>query len=231
MTSLDALLGTISWNGSPLELGSGLNFAGAVTVARNAATGKIDITVTGGGGGSAHTIENNGAALVQRTSLNFIGFTTADVGGKSTVTLPAISLTTGVSGKLPRANQADGTAAGQQPFWDGSSWRLLGLLTGTNLTDANQTLSVAGGAQYLLSAALTASRDKRLALAGATKGLMVTVYSIATRAFSLVVKDDASGVVLFTFPASSTPIVATFRLNDTETAYDLAGWAPLGTVV
>jgi hypothetical protein len=126
---------------------------------------------------------------------------------------------------------ADGTAAGQQPFWDGSAWRKIGLLTGTNLTDANQTLAIAGGAQYLQSASLTASRDKRLALAGATKGLMITLYSLATRAFALVVKDDASGAVLFTFPASATPIVASFRFNDAETAFDLAGWAPLGTVV
>lgn len=133
------------------------------------------------------------------------------------------------------AKLVDGTAVGQQPFWDGSAWRLIGISTGAALSGtANETLTAAGGTQYLLSVALTASRDKRLSLTGLTvteKGLMLTIYSIATRAFTMVIKDDAAGTVLFTFPASASPMVATFQLNDAATAWVLAGWSYLGTVV
>lgn len=53
MTAYDALLGTISKDGVPIELGSGQNFTGAgVTITRNTATGKLDIAIPGGGGGS-----------------------------------------------------------------------------------------------------------------------------------------------------------------------------------
>ncbi len=108
MTQLDALLGTISKDGVELELGSGLNFTGSVAITRNTVTGKLDIAISGGGG-SAHTIENNGAAITQRTSLNFVGFTTSDVGGKSTVALPLINLAIGVTGFLGAASINDNT--------------------------------------------------------------------------------------------------------------------------
>ncbi len=42
MSAFNALLGTISKDGVDVELGNGMNFMGA-SVARNAATGKIDI--------------------------------------------------------------------------------------------------------------------------------------------------------------------------------------------
>jgi hypothetical protein len=123
-----------------------------------------------------------------------------------------------------------GTApvAGHAPFFDGSTWVNVGVLTGANLTDANQTLAIAGGAQYILPAAvpLTALRDKSLSLTGASKGLMLTIYSFGTRAFAMAVK-DAGGTTLFTFPASATPIGAGFRFNNAETAWELASWSPL----
>jgi hypothetical protein len=296
-TSLDALLGTISKDGVELELGSGLNFTGSVTVVRNAVSGKIDIAIAGGGG-AGHTIEDEGTPLTARTSLNFVGsnVSVADAGGKTVVTvggpstayvdaadaalaatIPAagsapanvtkaaaaagvastfsrsdhkhdvttaapgsIALSTtaaaeGAATSLARSDHqhsvAAGTGAGQQPFWDGAAWRLLGLLTGTDLTDANQTLAIAGGAQYFLKGALTASREKRLSLTGVEADLMLTIHSWATRAFTMVVKDDASGAVLHTFPASAQPYVVTFIVNKAGTAWERSGHGPLGPVV
>jgi hypothetical protein len=127
--------------------------------------------------------------------------------------------------------EAPGTGAGQQTIWDGSAWRRGGMLTGTDLTDANQTLAIAGGAQYFLKGALTASREKRLSLTGAEADLMLTIHSWATRAFTMVVKDDASGAVLHTFPASAQPYVVTFIVNKAGTAWERSGHGPLGPVV
>jgi uncharacterized protein DUF5907 len=124
-TSLDALLGNVWANGSPIELGGGLNFIG-FTVAYNPTTLRIDITSSGGGGGSAHTIQNNGVSITQRTVLNFVGFAVADVGGKSTVTLPAINLATGVTGLLPTANVADDSITYQKQQNVSAASRLIG---------------------------------------------------------------------------------------------------------
>lgn len=47
-------------------------------------------TSGGGGGGGGHTIEDEGVAVTQRTTLNFTGagVTVADSGGKTVVTIP-----------------------------------------------------------------------------------------------------------------------------------------------
>jgi hypothetical protein len=183
--------------------------------------------------GTNATITNSYAFWVQAGAVRFGALGAGVVKASATGVLSSATVDAGdiSANAVTLAKLAVGTAAGQQNFWDGSAWRLFGLLTGTNLTDANQTLAIAGGAQYILSAALGASRDKRLSITGVSAGLMLTIYSIATRAFTMVVKDDAAGTVLFTFPASATPIVATFRVNDAGTAWTLSGWAPMATVV
>ncbi len=57
MTAYDALLGTISQDGVEVELGNGLNITGGLTVERNPATGKLDISgaAIGGAGGTTTT--------------------------------------------------------------------------------------------------------------------------------------------------------------------------------
>lgn len=179
-------------------------------------------------GGTSVTVSS--AGLVARAALTGDVTASAD-SNATTIANNAVTTAKILNANVTLAKLAVGTAAGQQTFWDGSAWRLFGLLTGTNLTDADQTLAIAGGAQYLLSASLTVSREKRLGITGVSAGLMLTIYSIATRAFTMVVKDDVAGTTLFTFPASATPIVATFRVNDAATAWTLSGWAPMATVV
>lgn len=88
------------------------NFVGATAV-YNESTRMWDIT-TGGGGGSGHTIEDEGVALTARTSLNFVGpnVSVADSGGKTVVTIGAISLTgSGISGTLPYTRGGTGLGA------------------------------------------------------------------------------------------------------------------------
>ncbi len=171
-----------------------------------------------------------GAGGIKRAAITG-DVTIADGSNASAIAANAVTTAKILDGNVTPAKFSAGTGGGQQPFWDGTAWRLIGLLTGTDLTDANQTLAIAGGAQYLLKAALTASREKRLSLTGADADLMLTIQSIATRAFTMVVKDDASGAVLHTFPASAQPYAVTFVVNKAGTAWERSGWAPLGPVV
>jgi hypothetical protein len=69
------------------------NFIG-VTATYNTQTQMWDITVSGGGGGSGHTIQDEGVSLTQRSTLNFVGpnVTVTDVGGKTQVSVPAVNL-------------------------------------------------------------------------------------------------------------------------------------------
>ena len=128
----------------------------------------------------------------------------------------------------------DGALLGYQPVYDGNNWVLAGPLPGTALTDADQTLAIASGAQWILPATvpLTANRIKALSLTGVSAGLAVAIISFGTRAFTMTVRDATTGgTVLFTFPASSTLMVANFRVNAGATAWELGTWFPLGAVV
>ncbi len=114
MSALDALLGTISYNGAELELGSGLNFTGAgVTVSRNAVTGKIDISVSGGGG-SRHAIQDEGSPVPDQPVLNFVGagVSASASAGKIDVNIPGAPavLPGGAPANVTRAAAAAGAA-------------------------------------------------------------------------------------------------------------------------
>ena len=89
MSFLDTILGKIFSRGSELELQQGLDFVSPLSASVNPATKRIEVTSSGGGGGSGHTIEDEGAPLVSRTSLNFVGaaVSAADAGGKTVVTI------------------------------------------------------------------------------------------------------------------------------------------------
>lgn len=156
--SLDALLGNVWNNGSEVELGGGLNFIG-LTVAYNPATKRIDITSSGGAGGG-HTIQDNGSSLVQRTVLNFVGFTCADVSGKTTITLPSINLASGVTGQLATASYGDDslTYAKMQPCSAAS--RVLGRGAASGAGDL-QELTCSGGVE------INGTTVQRSALTGA----------------------------------------------------------------
>lgn len=89
------------------------NLASGFSVAFNTSTNMWDITATGGGG-SGHTIEDEGTPLTARTSLNFVGVnvSVADSGGKTVVTIDAVSLAgSGVTGTLPVARGGTGLGA------------------------------------------------------------------------------------------------------------------------
>ncbi len=83
MSAYDALLGTISQDGVPVELGNGLNITGGLTVTPNPATGKLDISgagIAGDGGASAPA-----PALVATSNTTTSGVQTVDGVGTNTV--------------------------------------------------------------------------------------------------------------------------------------------------
>lgn len=91
---------------------------------------------------------------------------------------------------------------------------------GTNLTNANQTLTVAGGNSYQQVTALTASRTKTLGVTGSpTTGEIIRIIRTDGAAFTLVVVDDAA-TTLYTFPVSVNR-AADFRYDGTH--FVLAG--------
>ncbi len=93
---------------------------------------------------------------------------------------------------------------------------------GTALTDADQTLTVAGGNDYTQSTALTASRTKTLGTTGSPEtGEIITIKRFTTAAFTMPVVNGGAGAgTLYTFPSGGKR-VADFR-------YDGTNWVFLG---
>jgi hypothetical protein len=87
---------------------------------------------------------------------------------------------------------------------------------GADLGDANATITIAGGAQYILPAAtLTANRVLTLGVTGSPiTGETIAILRRGTEAFTLTVQDDAA-TSLLVMPAS-TRLAAYFRYNGTH---------------
>lgn len=194
-------------------------------VGRDAASSGDAEEITVGGG-----LEFTGSGGIQRSALT--GDVTASAGsGATTIANSAVTNVKIADATIAFAKWAAGTGAGQQPFWDGTSWLRLGLLTGSALTDADQTLQMSTACQYLLPAAtLTANRTKTLSTTGASVGAMITIYRLGTSAFTMPIANGGSGGgTIYTFPASaSNPIVASFRFDGVN--WLLAGWSYLAAV-
>lgn len=107
----------------------------------------------GGGGGSAHTIENEGTPLTARSSLNFVGagVDAADAGGKTVVTIPGPTYpVTSVNGATGAVSlNSDNVAQGATNLYNQTH---TGDATGaTALTIANNVVSNAKLADMVAS--------------------------------------------------------------------------------
>lgn len=107
---------------------------------------------------------------------------------------------------------------GQFPIYSGSAWQYVGILTGTNLTDADQTLLVADGSRRVLpGSTLSATRAKTLS-ATATTGDVLVIERYDTTANTMTVVDAASAATLYTFPVSEKRS-ASFKFDGTNWAF------------
>jgi hypothetical protein len=114
---------------------------GNLSLARERAVG-----AGGGGGGGYTTVLNQGVAVTQRSTIDFVGagVSSADVGGVTRVTISSSSGPTG-------------SAVGQTQLWDGAAWQAGAL----DLADADArtgTLPAANGGTGIAGAGGTANR-------------------------------------------------------------------------
>lgn len=132
-----------------------------------------------------------------------------------------------------------GVAIAQQPFWNGTDWRLIGLLAGADLTDTDQSLTVPVAVNYSIpSGIITATRNKTLQVVPTGLivpnqgiGVVMTIYRLGAGDPGTVnvVNGGPIAGTIFTYPSGAAhPIAASFRYNGSDWA--LAGWAHLGTV-
>lgn len=91
------------------------------------------------------------------------------------------------------------------------------ILAGSNLTNADQTLTVAGGYEYTLPAStLTTTRTKTLSTAGATETNIIGIIRNDVTANTMpIVNGGSLAGTIFTFPIS-TKMVAWFYYNGSQ---------------
>lgn len=98
---------------------------------------------------------------------------------------------------------------------------------GSALTDADVTLSVAGGTIYELNTALTANRVIKLGITGTPRDKQViSIRKFVTGSFTITVTDETGTNVLYVFPAGAKGI-ADFQYSSSSTHFVLAANADL----
>jgi hypothetical protein len=114
---------------------------------------------------------------------------------------------TAVTIAIPSSAITDATAAGIAMLDAATAVAQAALLgstiptAGTNIPDADTTVSLAGGAHYIMPTA-TAARIVTLGTSGSpSSGEVILIDFTRTNAFTVTVKDDA-GTTLFQVPAS-----------------------------
>ena len=204
MSAYDALLGNVWNNGSPVELGGGLNFIG-FTVQRNADTGRIDITYTGGGGGGPSPggapVDVTKATAVAGTATTYsradhkhnVSTAAPDVVNVSGLTASEGSATTlarsdhthSITGTLPGNHGGTGLSTanlGQLFYWNGSGFTAFGPTAVAYSADAAASKALSDGARWILTdSGLTTGRNFGWSnITGATEGKVVSFFFIVS---------------------------------------------------
>jgi len=252
--SLQSPAGTPTGNALSIFSGQGSSGAGGnLTIqAGNSATGGNggDLSLgsgasldSSGNGGNVYLIPGSGAStgivgiysiLNMNTNkiTNVVNPTSAqDAATKNYVDTTAIRLV-GDGLKLSSSTVSfnDGYSNGCSWIYltSNNSWWNLGVLTGTDLSDADQTLQVTSGCQWFLQpSALTAQRTKTLGTTGASAGVVVTIIRLGAAGTALqnmvIANGGTGGGNLYTFPQGvQFPIEASFRYDGTN--WVLASW-------
>jgi hypothetical protein len=152
----------------------------------------------------------------------------------------------GYTGTIGTANLANaavtgaklvaGASAGQELFWDGSAWQLLGRTTAA-LGDASVTIQFTTAAQHVWPSATntTAIRTITLGTTGlssapfAGRGAILNLIFLRAAGYAhniVFVNGGAGGGTIGTLPASTAyAVMISFYYDGTN--WDLAGWEPI----
>ncbi len=148
MTWLDKLLGPrVFIAGTEVSpRASSWDFLTGASAVYNSASKRLEFTLSGGGGGSGHTIQDEGVSLTTRALLDVVGpnVVATDTGTKTRISVPAINLAgvgVNVTGSLPIGSVGPGFVKvdGSTPFTGDQSvgtHKLTNLGTPTTGTDA-----------------------------------------------------------------------------------------------
>ncbi len=189
--------------------------------------------------------DGNMFALTGTTPVTAITTTNWIAGSKVTLIPASAAITfghnTGAGGIKTKTGASITPVAGglYSLEYDGTNWllenneespiylaRLLGSeigVAGSNLTDADATLTVAGGNDYAIPpATLTANRAATMGVTGSPfDGEIISVRRRGTEAFTYTLKDD-TGTAIFIMPAS-TKLAADCRYNATSGHFEYSG--------
>ena len=199
----------------------------AVVTAANAAAAR---TAIGAGTGNGDALTTNPLSqFAATTSAQLAGVLSDETGSGAAVFATSPTLVTPVLGAASATSLTLSTPLAVAQGGTGTTTAVLVAETlgseiptaGSNLGDTSPTLTIAGGAQYVLpGATLTANRTVTLGTGGSPiTGEEIAILRRDATAFTLLVQDDAS-TALITLPAS-TRFAAYFRYSGTH--WTLAG--------
>lgn len=132
---------------------------------------------------------------------------------------------TGPSG--PTGSFGAGSAVGQAPVWNGSSFSLVGIASYA-LGNADETIGVNDGSRMVQNTTLTGNRTFTLETTGASSGDVLYIERWTADAFTMpIVNGGTGGGTLYTFPVSVRRSAA-FNFDGVD--WQLAGVVKLTTV-
>lgn len=238
VSHLDAMFGRIFDNGTELELLGGLNFVG-FTIAADTANGRytIAIDVPGLGYdsddiGNASVIAAGSGTVTDALDALFgslaVHQSLIDTAGSDIDTLQARQIIAGTNltgGGTLAADRTLNLSATPTGITSINGTRVIAVSQGSNLTNANETIHISGGANYFMPAGTTtAARDKTIGNTGAAEKGIVTIV-VEVQGHDVVIKDNG-GATLHTVAAGAKQVIDCWYDSGTS-LYKLAGWKPL----
>lgn len=153
---------------------------------------------------------------------------TGPTGANGTIGVDGVTGPTGANGNGFTTPDAGGLV----PTSTGAGWVYLGPVQGADLSNVDETLTIAGGnVRYVQSGALSyvdgGTRIKTLSTSGAADGDMIEIRRLDTSAETIQIANGGTYAgTLYTFPASVRR-AASFRFNGTSSQWEFVGTVKL----
>ncbi len=229
---LEARLGKLYDDGTELELLGGQNFIG-FTIEADLVNGRYNITNPSGaltGTDGTIVVDGSDLSVGDLVAGNYVANTIPIVSlANASAQFRWLARNSSGAGAWEEMTRAQLVAAIYNQFghitmagdllgcYSINGAQLAVPVEGTGLTNADQTITVAGGNDYTQATALTADRTKTLGTTGSPlTGEVITIKRHVTSAFTMPIVNGGAGAgTIFTFPASLRG-VADFRFDGTN---------------